>query len=326
MSKQDIYSMQERKIWLGYWRGSPQDFDLGRLHEEAGRTLEGSIFLRERYLKALPERNFWINHRSKKEAENNKVEKYFQLSINEERLTLSYLTGQPSQLKESRSRLIRELAKAEAELACTTDECEGKAGRLERIEQDYYVSRQKRAEAQQNFWIKMRRFFRQKKGEDPDAPNNRGPESEGIILPEELPELASTSNRLATQQESPDSSSGTAHPTVEVQPRPDPTRQPELHQVQQVQQVEKHISVPSRPSAEQCILLDTTERVAERQPARQPNVQNEMEPERQSPMESLSVVPHKPIVDLPRRPPNHPSAELDGSAKDHQGSDPVHAP
>ncbi|KAF4453982.1 hypothetical protein F53441_3507 [Fusarium austroafricanum] len=147
------------------------------------------------------ERNFWINLRSKKEAENNKVEKDFQLSINEVRLKLSDLTGQRSQLKESQSRLARELAKVEAELARTTDECEEKADRLERIEQDYYASRQKRAEAQQDIWIKMRRFFRQKRGEDPDAPDNRGPESEGIVLPEELPELASTSNGLATRRE-----------------------------------------------------------------------------------------------------------------------------
>ncbi|RKK35205.1 hypothetical protein BFJ69_g18675, partial [Fusarium oxysporum] len=83
------------------------------------------------------ERNFWVNLRSKKDAENKKIEKDFQLSINEVRLKFSDLTGQRSQLKESQSRLASELAKVEAELARTTDECEEKANRLERIEQDY---------------------------------------------------------------------------------------------------------------------------------------------------------------------------------------------
>ncbi|KAF5254270.1 hypothetical protein FANTH_934 [Fusarium anthophilum] len=140
------------------------------------------------------ERNFWVNLRSKKDAENKKIEKDFQLSINEVRLKLSDLTGQRSQLIESQSRLARELAKVEAELARTTDECEEKASRLERIEQDYRASRQKRTETLHDIWFKMRRFFRQKRGEDPDAPDHLRPESEGIVLPEMLPEVSSGFN------------------------------------------------------------------------------------------------------------------------------------
>ncbi|KAF5985953.1 hypothetical protein FBULB1_2685 [Fusarium bulbicola] len=140
------------------------------------------------------ERNFWVNLRSKKNAENKKIERDFQLSINEVRLKLSDLTGQRDQLKESQSRLARELAKVEAELARTTDECKEKASRLECIEQDYRASRQKRTETLHDVWFKMRRFFRQKRGEDPDAPDHLGPESEGIILPEMLPEVSSGFN------------------------------------------------------------------------------------------------------------------------------------
>ncbi|KAI8411187.1 hypothetical protein FOFC_07781 [Fusarium oxysporum] len=122
------------------------------------------------------ERNFWVNLRSKKDAENKKIEKDFQLSINEVRLKLSDLTGQRSQLKESQSRLARELAKVEAELERTTDEREEKASRLERIEQDYRASRQKRTETLHDIWFKM---------------HDLGPESEGIVLPEVLLELSS---------------------------------------------------------------------------------------------------------------------------------------
>ncbi|RYC77235.1 hypothetical protein BFJ63_vAg19891, partial [Fusarium oxysporum f. sp. narcissi] len=136
------------------------------------------------------ERSFWVNLRIKKDAENKKIEKDFQLSINEVRLKLSDLTGQRSQLKESQSRLARELAKVEAELAGTTDECEKKVSQLGRIEQDYHASRKKRTEMLHDIWFKMRRFFRQKRGEDPDAPDHLGPESEGIVLPEMLSELS----------------------------------------------------------------------------------------------------------------------------------------
>lgn len=147
------------------------------------------------------EHNFWTNLRSKKEAENSKIEKDFQHSLSEVRLKLSDLRGQRSQLKESQSRLARELAKVEAELARTTDECEEKAERLVRIEQDYHESRKKRTEAQRDIWIKMRRFFREKRGEDTNVPDTRGPESEGLVLPDALPELSSASNGPVPQRE-----------------------------------------------------------------------------------------------------------------------------
>ncbi|KAK2922945.1 hypothetical protein FoTM2_017187 [Fusarium oxysporum f. sp. vasinfectum] len=119
-----------------------------------------------------------------KDAENKKIEKDFQVSINEVRLKLSDLTGQRSQLEETRSQLARELAKVEAELSRTTDECQEKVSQLRRIEQDYHVSRKRRTETLHDIWFKMRRFFRQKRGEDPDAPDHLGPESQGIVLPE----------------------------------------------------------------------------------------------------------------------------------------------
>jgi hypothetical protein len=147
------------------------------------------------------ENNFWTNLRSKKETENNKIEKDFQHSLGEVRLRLSDLKGRQSQLKESRSLLARELAKVEAELARTTHECDEEAERIVRIEQDYHESRKKRTEAQHDIWVKMRRFFREKRGEDPNTPDTRGPESEGLVLPDALPELSSASNGPVPQRE-----------------------------------------------------------------------------------------------------------------------------
>ncbi|KAM0362813.1 hypothetical protein ACHAPK_011490, partial [Fusarium culmorum] len=47
----------------------------------------------------------------------------------------------------------------------------------------------------------MRRFFREKRGEDPNVPDNKGPESEGIVLPEALPEMPSPSNGPVSRRE-----------------------------------------------------------------------------------------------------------------------------
>ncbi|KAJ4175413.1 hypothetical protein NW755_014917, partial [Fusarium falciforme] len=93
------------------------------------------------------ERNFWTNLRRQQEAENNMDEQEFQQSTTELRI---------------------KLPKVEAELAHVTEECEVKTDRLKRIEQDYHESRQARIETQQKIWKTMRRFFKEKRGEDPD--------------------------------------------------------------------------------------------------------------------------------------------------------------
>ncbi|GKU13866.1 unnamed protein product, partial [Fusarium langsethiae] len=47
----------------------------------------------------------------------------------------------------------------------------------------------------------MTRFFREKRGEDPDTHDTREPESEGLVLPHALPELSSASNRPVPHRE-----------------------------------------------------------------------------------------------------------------------------
>ncbi|KAI8649789.1 hypothetical protein NCS55_01441800 [Fusarium keratoplasticum] len=151
------------------------------------------------------ERNFWTNLRRQREAENNMVEQEFQQSTTELRIKLRELTGQRSQLSESQARLARELAKVEAELARVTEECEVKTDRLKRIEQDYHESRQARIETQQKIWKTMRRFFKEKRGEDPDVEDSEDPDMESLGLPRELTELSNVSGNVPRREVADDS-------------------------------------------------------------------------------------------------------------------------
>ncbi|KAJ4175869.1 hypothetical protein NW755_014719 [Fusarium falciforme] len=129
------------------------------------------------------ERNFWANLRRQREQE-------YQRSMAEVRIKLSELTGQRSQLSESQARLARELAKVEAELARVTGECEEKTYRLECIEQVYRKLWHARIGTQYEIWKTMRRFFKEKRGEDPDAEDSEEPNMEALGLPKELPKLS----------------------------------------------------------------------------------------------------------------------------------------
>ncbi|ENH67774.1 hypothetical protein Focb16_v006054 [Fusarium oxysporum f. sp. cubense] len=116
------------------------------------------------------ERKFSATLRSQKNAENRKIEMYFLHSSIRIWMELSSLAAHKSRLEECRSRLAKELAKVEAELARITNEYEEKANQLGRTQQDYRSSLQTRTENIHGIWFKMRRFFRQKRREDPDAP------------------------------------------------------------------------------------------------------------------------------------------------------------
>ncbi|KAM0430977.1 hypothetical protein ACHAPT_005611 [Fusarium lateritium] len=149
------------------------------------------------------ERNFWARVRRQRETENSKTEQDYRQSVTEMRMKLSELTGRRTELTESQTRLARELAKVEAELARVSEECEEKAARLERIEQDHRKLRQAQAERQQEIWKKMRRFFKEKRGEDLGSEDDEDPDAEQFLVPEEMPGLSMT-NGAATRQDTID--------------------------------------------------------------------------------------------------------------------------
>ncbi|EWZ78769.1 hypothetical protein FOWG_17018 [Fusarium oxysporum f. sp. lycopersici MN25] len=137
------------------------------------------------------ERNFWPQIRSQKNAENEKAEREFRQSYIEARSDEKNAIAQRNQLIDRKSVLTKEIEQVEARLEYSDLDCKEKTDRVERIEQNYRTSRIHREGHLEDIWTTMRRFFRKKRGEDPDAPDDFGPESEGIVLPKVFPELSS---------------------------------------------------------------------------------------------------------------------------------------
>lgn len=145
------------------------------------------------------ERNFWSNIRHQQDAEHSKAEQDYQRSATDSRVKISELTGRRSQLIETRARLARELAKVEEELTHVSKEFEEKSERLERIEQDYRTGKQARTETKQKIWKTMRRFFKEKRGDDPDKEDPQDLAIEFFGSVDELRGL-STANGTASQE------------------------------------------------------------------------------------------------------------------------------
>ncbi|GKU09305.1 hypothetical protein FLAG1_11002 [Fusarium langsethiae] len=147
------------------------------------------------------ERKFWEDFRGNEEMKKGKIRKESQHSRSKVQLKLSGLGEQRSQLMEEERRLNNDLAKVKAEFARITDEHGEEAERLKDIEQKYQESCKILMEHRHRMEDRMTRFFREKRGEDPDTHDTREPESEGLVLPHALPELSSASNRPVPHRE-----------------------------------------------------------------------------------------------------------------------------
>ncbi|KPM34322.1 hypothetical protein AK830_g12256 [Neonectria ditissima] len=147
------------------------------------------------------ERNFWADQDRQNELVDNEADKAFHRSITDSKVELSNLTGRRSLLAESQARLVRELAKVEEELARVSQACDEKAERLNRTEQEYRDGQQARLENRQKIRNTMRRFFKEKRGEDPDTVDPDDIELDGIAsttVPEEEANGTAASDRDGT--------------------------------------------------------------------------------------------------------------------------------
>ncbi|KAF4495522.1 hypothetical protein FAGAP_8344 [Fusarium agapanthi] len=205
---------------------------------------------------AETEQDYWKRVRNKKSLENEKIDNEFQLLLNE-------ISNRLDALKEWRTKLVIE---TETKLSLINDAIKKETAHLEELRHKYRVSREMRNNENRHLWTEMRGWFREQKGEDPHTPDDKGPESEGLILRNELPGLLSAADGSAVQRELTNGTGAMADrpeeasdkrstgglkchnietaKTPEVQPKIEPTNQIKL---QEVRQVEKKIVPPGQP-------------------------------------------------------------------------------
>ncbi|KAH7140826.1 hypothetical protein EDB81DRAFT_843868 [Dactylonectria macrodidyma] len=146
------------------------------------------------------ERNFWANQERQNAALDKDAEQSYHKTVTDAKVELSNLTGRRSQLAESQVRLSRELAKVEEELARVSQACDEGAERLNRTEQEYRDGQQARLESRQKVRKTMRRFFKEKRGEDPDAEDPEDIRLERPAPVEEEPALPPHTNGTAPSE------------------------------------------------------------------------------------------------------------------------------
>ncbi|KAJ6439872.1 sterigmatocystin 8-O-methyltransferase precursor [Purpureocillium lavendulum] len=112
---------------------------------------------------------FWNNFERDQQKDRAAAEKHFQDATLELKLDFTKLSGRRSQLSETRDRLAKELAKIEQDLALVGQQCEEKSMRLHAIESDYLKKKEESEEKREHVYFEMKRFFKEKRGEDTDG-------------------------------------------------------------------------------------------------------------------------------------------------------------
>ncbi|KHO01212.1 uncharacterized protein MAM_00213 [Metarhizium album ARSEF 1941] len=119
------------------------------------------------------ERNFWLRFDDENDASHGETQQMYRIRASKTRAELDALMMKQSQLTERQERLLKELTQVEAELARVVEACDDKATKLNILEQEYRQSEHERLEQRAQIAKSMERFFRIKRGEDPDALSER---------------------------------------------------------------------------------------------------------------------------------------------------------
>ncbi|KAI5457616.1 hypothetical protein BGZ63DRAFT_427656 [Mariannaea sp. PMI_226] len=130
------------------------------------------------------ERNFWANQERENQTTDHDIDKTYHKTVTDIKVDLSHLSGRRALLVESQERLAKELAKVEEELARVAQACDEKVDRLNKVEQEYRDGQQTRLQNRQKVKRTMRAFFKEKRGEDPDADDG---EDYPVISAERVP-------------------------------------------------------------------------------------------------------------------------------------------
>ncbi|OAA40984.1 hypothetical protein NOR_05566 [Metarhizium rileyi] len=119
------------------------------------------------------ERNFWHKFDNQNDDSRKEAEFRYRLMESKMRADLDTLTLERTKLTERQARLQRESRQVEEELARNVKEYDDKVTGLSTSEQDYRQSEHDRLEKQSKIGKSMEKFFRIKRGEDPNAPSER---------------------------------------------------------------------------------------------------------------------------------------------------------
>lgn len=119
------------------------------------------------------EHNFWSKFETENDVSHQESEQRYKVGESETRAVLDNLTTKRTHLTERQDRLLKELTQVEEELARVVEECDDKATKLNLLEQEYRHGEHERLEQRSKIAKSMERFFRVKRGEDPNAPSER---------------------------------------------------------------------------------------------------------------------------------------------------------
>ncbi|KAL2206209.1 hypothetical protein CC79DRAFT_1322693 [Sarocladium strictum] len=113
------------------------------------------------------ERNFWDRFKRDTETERSAANARFHNESVDIRVELRHFTDLRMQLSDRRSRMAREMAQVEEDLARAAAACHEKATKLTAMEQEYRESLHVRMETREEVCKSMTNFFREKRGQLP---------------------------------------------------------------------------------------------------------------------------------------------------------------
>lgn len=119
------------------------------------------------------EQNFWERFDKDNDINHAGAEAEYQRAVMDVKIDLGTLTGRRTQLIETQERMSKELTKVEEALAHVGEACDDKATALMALERQYQQREQEKLQKHRQIATTMERFFRMKRGEDPNAPSER---------------------------------------------------------------------------------------------------------------------------------------------------------
>ncbi|OAQ57496.2 hypothetical protein VFPPC_11828 [Pochonia chlamydosporia 170] len=119
------------------------------------------------------ERKFWYKFDNETDVKKQESEQTYKAREAEARADLGILTKHRAQLTERQERLFKELTQVDEELAQVVEERNDRVTKLNNLKQTHRQSERDALEERRKIANRMKRFFRIKRGEDPNTPSGQ---------------------------------------------------------------------------------------------------------------------------------------------------------